>query len=111
VNWFRKSADGEFLWPGFGENSRVLEWVFQRCEGTAKAVETPIGSIPAPGMLDLSGLELEPADVQELLSVDVEGWLEEVPLLRQWYARFGDRLPKELAQELDALERRLRAAR
>jgi len=111
VNWFRKSAGGDFLWPGFGENSRVLRWIFERCEGTAKAQETPIGSLPAPRALDLSGLDLAPDDLAELLSVDLEGWLREIPLIREYYAKFGDRMPRDLLEELDALEERLQAAR
>jgi phosphoenolpyruvate carboxykinase (GTP) len=110
VNWFRKNDAGEFLWPGFGENSRVLRWIFERCEGTAKAQETAIGLLPAEGSLDLSGLELDDDDVDVLLSVDVEGWLAEIPQVREHYARFGDRLPKELTRELDELERALRDA-
>jgi phosphoenolpyruvate carboxykinase (GTP) len=111
VNWFRKSDAGEFLWPGFGENSRVLKWIFERCEGTAKAQETPIGLLPARESLDLAGLGLEEEDVAQLLSVDVDGWLEELPQIRQHYARFGDRLPAELARELDALEEALEAGK
>jgi phosphoenolpyruvate carboxykinase (GTP) len=108
VNWFRKSAGGDFLWPGFGDNSRVLRWVFERCAGTAKAEETAIGLLPAAGELDLTGLDLPAEDVAELLRVDVEGWLEEVPKLREYYARLGRHLPHELEAELDALEERLR---
>ncbi len=111
VNWFRKSDGGDFLWPGFGDNSRVLKWIFERCEGTAKVRETPIGNLPASGEIDISGLDVSADDLRALLDVDVEGWLEEVPLIRDYYARFGARLPDELGQELDALERRLRAAR
>jgi phosphoenolpyruvate carboxykinase (GTP) len=111
VNWFRKSDAGEFLWPGFGENSRVLKWIFERCEGTAKAQETPIGLLPARESLDLAGLGLEEEDVAQLLSVDVDGWLEELPQIRQHYARFGDHLPAELARELDALEEALEAGK
>jgi len=111
VNWFRKSDDGEFLWPGYGENSRVLKWIFERCEGTAKAVETPIGNLPASGELDLGGLEIDGGDLKTLLSVDSEGWLSEVPMIREYYAGFGERMPKELQGEVDALEKRLRAAR
>jgi phosphoenolpyruvate carboxykinase (GTP) len=110
VNWFRKNNAGEFLWPGFGENSRVLRWIFERCEGTAKAQETAIGLLPAEGSLDLSGLDLDDDDIKVLLSVDVEGWLAEIPQVREHYARFGDRLPAELARELDELERALRDA-
>ncbi len=111
VNWFRKGADGKFLWPGFGENSRVLRWVFERCEGTAGAVETPIGRLPAPGALELSGLSLEAAALRTLTSVDEDGWRAEIPLIRDWYARFGDRLPRELRAEVDALEHALAPAR
>jgi len=111
VNWFRKSAGGDFLWPGFGENSRVLRWIFERCEGTAKAQETAIGGLPAQRSLDLNGLDLSPEDVAELLSVDLDGWLAEIPRIREYYAKFGERMPRELLEELDALEERLKAAR
>ena len=111
VNWFRKSAGGDFLWPGFGENSRVLKWVFERCEGTAKAIETPIGNLPAEGELDLEGLDIDREDLGQLLAVDVEGWLAEAPMIREYYAQFGDHLPKALSEELDELVRRLEAAR
>ncbi len=108
VNWFRKNEAGEFLWPGFGENSRVLKWIFERCDGTAKGVETPIGILPTPDAIDFSGLDLDPEDIRVLLGVDVRGWLHEIPLIREHYARFGDRLPAELARELEDLEQRLR---
>jgi phosphoenolpyruvate carboxykinase (GTP) len=111
VNWFRKSDDGDFLWPGYGENSRVLKWIFERCEGTAKAVETPIGNLPAAGELDLNGLSLDNDDLRVLLTADHDGWLAEVPLIREFYAGFGAKMPKDLLAELDGLERRLRAAR
>ncbi|MCG8588321.1 MAG: phosphoenolpyruvate carboxykinase (GTP) [Proteobacteria bacterium] len=111
VNWFRKSDGGDFLWPGFGENGRVLKWVFERRAGTAKAVETPIGNLPTKDALDLSGLDLSDEDLAVLLGVDVEGWLAEVPLIREYYAKFGERLPAKLEAELDALEARLSAAR
>jgi phosphoenolpyruvate carboxykinase (GTP) len=111
VNWFRKSDDGDFLWPGYGENSRVLKWIFERCDGTAKAHETPIGNLPAAGELDLAGLSLDGEDLRQLLSVDHEGWLSEVPMIREYYAQFGAKMPKELVGELDGLERRLRAER
>jgi phosphoenolpyruvate carboxykinase (GTP) len=111
VNWFRKSADGGFLWPGFGENSRVLKGVFERCEGTAKAVETPIGNLPAKGELDVSGLDVSEQDLEELLRVDVEGWLAEVPGIREYYETFEGRVPKELSEELEALKQRLESAR
>ncbi|HEM45936.1 MAG TPA: phosphoenolpyruvate carboxykinase (GTP), partial [Alphaproteobacteria bacterium] len=104
VNWFRKSDGGDFLWPGFGENSRVLKWIFERCEGTAKATETPIGNLPTPDALDLSGLDLDADDLKDLLSVDREGWLREIPLIREYYAKFGDRVPPALARLVDELE-------
>jgi phosphoenolpyruvate carboxykinase (GTP) len=107
VNWFRKGPGGEFLWPGFGENSRVLKWIFERCEGTAKAVETAIGSLPAEGALDVAGLRLTPPQLAELLGVDAEGWLAEVVGVRDYYGEFGDRMPPELRDELEALARRL----
>jgi phosphoenolpyruvate carboxykinase (GTP) len=111
VNWFRKNDAGEFLWPGFGENSRVLAWVFRRCEGTAKAHETPVGHIPKAEDLDLDGLDLGKEDLAILLSVDTEGWLEELPKLREYYSQFGDRLPAEIARELDSMEEALKANR
>jgi phosphoenolpyruvate carboxykinase (GTP) len=110
VNWFRKNAAGEFLWPGFGDNGRVLKWVFERCAGKADGVETPIGVVPRPSDLDLVGLDLDHDDVAELLAVDREGWANEVPLIREYYASFGARMPRELIGELDALERRIAAS-
>lgn len=107
VNWFRQDPGGAFLWPGYGENSRVLKWVFERVAGTAGAVDTAIGRLPAPDALDLRGLDLAPDDLQTLLSVDPEGWLQELPLIRKHYESFGDRLPAELWTQLGALEQRL----
>jgi len=107
VNWFRKDADGRFLWPGFGENSRVLAWIVQRTAGKAEAAATPIGNVPAPGELDTDGLAVSDGDVAELLRVDADEWRHEVPLIAEFYARFGERLPVELGEQLDALERRL----
>jgi phosphoenolpyruvate carboxykinase (GTP) len=112
VNWFRKSPGGDFLWPGFGENGRVLKWIFERCEGTAKAIETPIGNLPARGEIDLSGLDdVTQEDLAELLRVDVEGWLAEAQGAAEYYEVFGGRVPPELAAELAALKDRLEAAR
>ncbi len=111
VNWFRKSAEGKFLWPGFGENSRVLKWVFERCQGKAQARETPIGNLPAEGAMDIQGLKVSKADMDELTKVDVDGWLSEIPSMREHFAKFGDRLPKALNDELDGLEKRLQAAK
>ena len=110
VNWFRKGADGKFLWPGYGENSRVLKWVVERVRGTGKAVETPIGLLPAAGALDLEGLSVPDSAMQELLRVDVEGWSNEVPLMRAHFDKFGARLPQGLRDELSALESRLASA-
>jgi phosphoenolpyruvate carboxykinase (GTP) len=109
VNWFRKSADGRWLWPGFGENARVLRWIFERCAGTGKAVSSPIGYLPTPDAIDVSGLNVSPADMVELLSVDKTKWLTEIPAIREHFAKFGEKLPKGLADELDALEQRLKA--
>ncbi|MEW6111314.1 MAG: phosphoenolpyruvate carboxykinase (GTP) [Thermodesulfobacteriota bacterium] len=110
VNWFRQDSRGKFLWPGFGDNSRVLKWIFERCEGTGKAADSPIGRLPTPDALDMSGLDLAPDVLQELLNVDVEGWLAEAPTIREHYEQFGDRLPKALGDQLSLLEERLRKA-
>jgi phosphoenolpyruvate carboxykinase (GTP) len=111
VNWFRKGDDGKFLWPGYGENSRVLAWIFRRCEGKAEAVETPIGLVPAVGEggIDIDGLDVDEQTMKTLLEVDVEGWCEQLPQMREHYALFGDKLPRQLQDELDALVERLRA--
>ena len=110
VNWFRKDADGKYLWPGFGENSRVLAWVFERCDEQAGASETPIGLVPSEDALDTSGLELEPGAIAKLLSVDRGEWRDQLPRLREHFAMFGDKLPDELAGQLEALEERLGSA-
>jgi len=110
VNWFRRDSQGRFLWPGYGENSRVLAWIFGRVCGRAEAVSTPIGNLPTPKAIDTRGLDISEEDMAELLRVDLEGWRAEVPLIREHYARFGDRLPAELASQLDALEHRLAQA-
>jgi phosphoenolpyruvate carboxykinase (GTP) len=107
VNWFRKDDDGNFLWPGFGENSRVLAWIFERCDGEGEVVETPIGLVPAKDALDRSGLDLSEDALEQLLDVDPEDWKIQVPQIHQHYAQFGDRLPDELRAQLDALEGRL----
>jgi len=109
VNWFRKDDDGQFLWPGFGENSRVLEWVFRRCDDEAEAVETPIGLVPGPEAIDTAGLDLADGAMEELLRVDPEEWKAQLPQLREHFAEFGDALPDELRAQLDTLERRLDA--
>jgi phosphoenolpyruvate carboxykinase (GTP) len=111
VNWFRKSEGGDFLWPGFGENGRVLKWVFGRCAGTAKAIETPIGNLPADGKIDVSGLDIGAEELAELMKVDTDGWLAEVVGIRDYYREFGDRVPKELHAQLEGLKERLEAAK
>jgi phosphoenolpyruvate carboxykinase (GTP) len=107
VNWFRKNADGKFIWPGFGENSRVLEWIFRRCDGEAEAAETPIGLVPAPGELNVEGLDLAPEALEELLTVDVAQVKEELPQVQEHLAKFGDNLPQQVHAQLEALEQRL----
>ena len=104
VNWFRRDEDGRFMWPGYGENSRVLKWVFERLNGTAEADKTSIGYLPNATSLDTSGMQINEADLQAITSVDVDGWREAVPQIRDHYAAFGARLPNELATALDALE-------
>ena len=110
VNWFRKDNDGHFMWPGFGENSRVLKWVFERCLGTAEALETPIGNVPTMDAVDFDDLDLSEEDKAELLRVDVDGWLQEIPLIREYYASFGNRIPEALIRQVDLLEARLKEA-
>ena len=107
VNWFRRDADGRYLWPGFGENSRVLKWVFERVNGNADAVETPIGLLPTPDALDTDGLDIADDDLTELLSIDNEGWRQAVPQIREHFAQFGSDLPASLTVALDTLDARL----
>ncbi len=107
VNWFRRGDDGRFLWPGFGENSRVLKWIVERLEGTAAAIETPVGYVPPVDALDLSGLDTPLADVEEALAVRPEEWRAEVPQITEWFASFGEKLPGVFWAELDALKARL----
>ncbi len=109
VNWFRKNKEGKWLWPGYGENCRVLKWIFERCDGAENAVETPIGRVPAPGALDISGLDLSSEELQELFRVDRDPWLSEVANIRSFYEIFGSRLPRQLKEELDALQSRLQS--
>ncbi|MDX6652730.1 MAG: phosphoenolpyruvate carboxykinase [Solirubrobacterales bacterium] len=107
VNWFRKDAEGNFLWPGFGENSRVLEWVFRRCDGEAEATETPIGLVPTEDGIDTEGLNISAEAMRELLSVDEQGIRDQLPQVKEHLARFGDGLPAEIASQLAQLEQRL----
>jgi phosphoenolpyruvate carboxykinase (GTP) len=107
VNWFRRDENGGFLWPGFGENSRVLKWVIERIEGQAAAVETPIGHVPTPESLDTEGLDLTAEELDQALAVDVEEWKAEIPQIQEWFEKFGEQLPAVLWTELDALKARL----
>jgi phosphoenolpyruvate carboxykinase (GTP) len=109
VNWFRKDSNGKFIWPGFGENTRVLKWVLERISGSGKAVETPIGMVPTPDAIDISGLDLSQEDLQTLLSVDTEEWRTELALIEEHYASIGERLPIELTNQLNELTLRLNA--
>ncbi len=103
VNWFRRDESGRFLWPGYGENSRVLKWVFERVDGTAEAVRTPIGNLPTPASLDVSGLDVSADDLNVLLSLDAAGWTAAIPEIEAHYAQFGDSLPTELTAQLHEL--------
>ncbi|MEK0155042.1 phosphoenolpyruvate carboxykinase (GTP) [Arthrobacter oryzae] len=107
VNWFRRTADGDFAWPGFGDNARVLKWAIERLEGKADAVETPIGFVPTGDSLDLTGLDLTHAHVEEAVRVDREEWDAELASIEEWYAKFGDSLPEALRAELEALKERM----
>ena len=109
VNWFRRDEDGGFLWPGFGENSRVLKWIVERIDGQADAVETPIGHVPTPESLDTEGLDMTPAHLAAALSVDAEEWKDELPQIAEWFEKFGESLPAVLWTELDGLKARLGA--
>ncbi|MFV1992207.1 MAG: phosphoenolpyruvate carboxykinase domain-containing protein, partial [Acidimicrobiales bacterium] len=107
VNWFRKSEDGDWLWPGFGDNALVLKWIFERADGNGEAVESPIGRIPAPGSLDLAGLEISQTSLSELMEVDTGDWRNEVQSIKEHYAALGDRVPNEMFEQLADLESRL----
>ena len=107
VNWFRRDDEGGFLWPGFGENSRVLKWVVERMEGQAEGVETPIGYVPTPDALDTEGLDISETDLRAALEVDVEEWKAEIPQITEWFEKFGENLPAVLWTELDGLKARL----
>ncbi|MCX6467093.1 MAG: phosphoenolpyruvate carboxykinase (GTP) [Pseudonocardiales bacterium] len=109
VNWFRRGDEGQFLWPGFGENSRVLKWCIERMEGTAAATETAIGYVPTADQMDLEGLDAPLADIEAALAVDVEEWKAELPLIEEWFDTIGDNLPTSMRDELEALKLRLGA--
>jgi phosphoenolpyruvate carboxykinase (GTP) len=107
VNWFRKSRDGKFLWPGFGDNSRAIKWMCDRVDGKAEGRKTPIGYLPNGSDLELRGLNVAPENINELLRVDVEAWKLEIPKMEKFFAQFGDRLPKRMHNQFDELRKRL----
>ena len=110
VNWFQKGKDGKFIWPGFGDNARVLAWIFRRCDGEGDARETPIGNLPTRDAIDTSGLELSEHEMDRLLGVDVQGWLCELADVREYHEKFGDRVPSAIVDEMDKLEAKLNDA-
>ena len=107
VNWFRTDDEGHFIWPGFGDNMRVLMWILDRCDGKVDAVETPIGYEPKPEDINIEGLDITVDTIKDLLNVDIDLWKEEAKGIEEFYAKFGDKLPKELANQLEALKKRL----
>jgi len=110
VNWFRRGGDGRFLWPGFGENSRVLKWIVERVEGTVEGISTPIGVVPAIGDMDLGGLDVTESDVAEALRVDTAEWRAELPLIEEWFDFLGEKLPTSIRDEFESLKQRLAEA-
>ena len=110
VNWFRKDAEGRYIWPGFGDNARVLEWIVRRLSGDAEAVESPVGSLPAEGEIDVADLDVTDEQMAELFAINAESWLAECDLTQEYYAQFGDRVPAELYEQLRALRDRLATA-
>jgi phosphoenolpyruvate carboxykinase (GTP) len=104
VNWFRRAKDGSFLWPGYGENSRILKWAIERIEGEADAIETPLGFAPAPGSIDVDGLAVTEAAMADALHVDKNEWQEELPLIEEWFKKIGEKLPKEMGVEFGKLK-------
>jgi phosphoenolpyruvate carboxykinase (GTP) len=107
VNWFRKGSDGKFLWPGFGDNLRVLEWITERCAGRADAVATPIGNLPTIGAINVEGMKLEPETMTELLRIDREGWRRELEAICGYFDEFGNRLPAALKAEQERIAKAL----
>jgi phosphoenolpyruvate carboxykinase (GTP) len=103
VNWFRRNKDGKFLWPGFGDNLRVLNWIVERCQGKGSVVETPIGYLPQPGAIDTTGLDISEATMRELLAVDKSMWQKEFEDIGEYFASYGSRLPKELRLEQQSI--------
>ena len=110
VNWFRRGDDGRFLWPGFGENSRVLKWIVERVEGKANGASTPIGTVPGVDDLDLSGLDVEADDVAAAVRVNPSEWRDELPQIEEWFEFIGEKLPTGVKDEFEALKQRLAEA-
>jgi phosphoenolpyruvate carboxykinase (GTP) len=108
VNWFRRSNTGKFLWPGFGENSRVIKWAIEQIEGANTSVSTPIGFVPAPGAIDTKGLDASAEDMKEVSAVNVEEWRAELPLIQEWFTKIGSKLPSELEKQFDHLKAALK---
>ena len=109
VNWFRKDDEGRFMWPGFGENMRVLQWILERCQGRAEGLKTPIGYVPDPAGLNVNGLELGPSKLRELLSIDPTTWRTEIDEVEAYFETFGDRLPQALSSTADQVRAALEA--
>jgi phosphoenolpyruvate carboxykinase (GTP) len=109
VNWFRRDADGKFVWPGFGENIRVLKWALERIEGKAAAQDTPIGRVPTADALDVEGLDMSQDELEKALTVNVAEWRAELPLIEEWFAKIGSSLPSSLRDEFESLKLRLDA--
>ena len=107
VNWFRRSSLGEFLWPGFGENSRVIKWAIEQIEGANTSVSSPIGLIPSPGAIDVSGMKISQSEMAEVSAVNVDEWREELPLIYEWFTKIGSKLPTELKSEFVNLKEAL----
>jgi phosphoenolpyruvate carboxykinase (GTP) len=108
VNWFRKDVNGKFLWPGFGENARVLDWIIRRIEGTAKSLDTPIGRIPYPGQIQLEGSSVTEEKMTELFAIDKSSWMVEADLTETYFNKFGDRVPPQLKEQLANMRNRLK---
>ena len=104
VNWFRRNTLGKFLWPGFGENSRVIKWAIEQIEGENTSQSTPIGLIPSPGAIDVSGMEISSQELAEVSSVNVDEWRAEIPLIEEWFTKIGSKLPAELEREFATLK-------
>ena len=109
MNWFRKNKSGKFLWPGYGDNIRVLKWIFERTNNINSAIKTPIGYLPKPDAIDVSNMDFPSESMKEILTIDNELWLDDAKDIREFYSIFGERLPKNLLKEVDMLEERLKS--